>query len=142
MTGRLAFTVADAQIRAARGEAVILCRTETDPEDIHGIHVAHGILTARGGMTSHAAVVARGMGKACVVGVAELIIDAGAMRAFIGGVAVGTSDTVTLDGSTGEVILGIVPTIRPALSDELAVLIGWADELKWLGCEPDARRTA
>jgi pyruvate,orthophosphate dikinase len=93
-------------------------------------------------MTSHAAVVARGMGKTCVVGVAELIIDAGAKRAVIGGVSVEIGDTVTLDGSTGEVILGTVPTIRPALSDELAVLIGWADELKWLGCEPDGRRTA
>jgi pyruvate,orthophosphate dikinase len=142
VTGKLAFTVADAQDRAARGESVILCRTETDPEDIHGIHVARGILTARGGMTSHAAVVARGMGKACVVGVAELIIDAGAKRAVIGGVPVGEGDIVTVDGSTGEVILGAVPTVRPALSEELAVLIGWADELKWLGSGSDLRRTA
>ena len=121
VTGKLAFSVADAQARAALGEAVILCRTETDPEDIHGIHVARGILTARGGMTSHAAVVARGMGKTCVVGVADLVIDAGAGCAVIGGVPVGADDVVTIDGSTGEVLLGAVPTIRPTLSDELAV---------------------
>ena len=89
VTGKLAFSVADAQVRAALGEPVILCRTETDPEDIHGIHVARGILTARGGMTSHAAVVARGMGKTCVVGVADLVIDASAECAVIGGVPVG-----------------------------------------------------
>jgi pyruvate,orthophosphate dikinase len=142
VTGKLAFTVADAQARAASGEAIILCRTETDPEDIHGIHVSRGILTARGGMTSHAAVVARGMGKTCVVGVADLVIDAGAGRAVIGGVTVGTDDVVTIDGSTGEVLLGAVATIRPTLSDELAVLIGWAGELRWLGCASDRRRTA
>jgi pyruvate,orthophosphate dikinase len=124
------------------GEAVILCRAETDPEDIHGIHAARGILTARGGMTSHAAVVARGMGRTCVVGVADLVIDAGAGCAMIGGVPVGTDDVVTIDGSTGEVLLGTVPTIRPTLSDEVATLIGWADELRWLGCGSDRRRTA
>jgi pyruvate,orthophosphate dikinase len=124
------------------GEDVILCRAETHPEDIHGIHVACGILTARGGMTSHAAVVARGMGKTCVVGVADLVIDARAERAVIGGVPVGTGDVVTIDGSTGEVLLGTVPTIQPTLSDEVAVLIGWADELRWLGCASDRRRTA
>jgi len=142
VTGRLAFTVADAQARAALGEPVILCRTETDPEDIHGIHVARGILTARGGMTSHAAVVARGMGRTCVVGVADLVIDANAGYAMIGGVAVGTGDDVTIDGSTGEVLLGAVPTIRPTLSDEVATLVGWADELRWLGGASERRRTA
>jgi pyruvate, orthophosphate dikinase len=141
VTGKLAFSVADAQALAALGESVILCRTETDPEDIHGIHVARGILTARGGMTSHAAVVARGMGKTCVVGVADLVIDAGAGCAVIGGVAVGAGDVVTIDGSTGEVLLGAVPTIQPTLSDELAILIGWAGELRWLGCDSDRRRT-
>jgi pyruvate,orthophosphate dikinase len=142
VSGKLSFSVADAQARAALGEDVILCRTETHPEDIHGIHVARGILTARGGMTSHAAVVARGMGKTCVVGVTDLVIDAQAEVAVIGGVPVGTGDVVTIDGSTGEVLLGTVPTIQPTLSDEVAVLIGWADELRWLGCASDRRRTA
>jgi len=143
VSGKLAFSVADAQARATLGEAVILCRTETDPEDIHGIHVARGILTARGGMTSHAAVVARGMGKTCVVGVADLAIDLVAERAVIGGVPLEAGDVVTIDGSTGEVLLGTVPTIQPVLSDEGAVLIGWADELRWLGCASDRRgRTA
>ena len=93
-------------------------------------------------MTSHAAVVARGMGKTCVVGVADLVIDASAKCAVIGGLAVGAGDVVTIDGSTGEVLLGAVPTVRPKLSDEFAVLIGWADELKWLGGGSDGRRTA
>jgi len=142
VSGKLAFSVADAQVRAALGEDVILCRTETDPADIHGIHVACGILTARGGMTSHAAVVARGMGKTCVVGVADLVIDAQAERAVIGGVPVEAGDIVTIDGSTGEVLLGTVPTIQPTLSDEVAILLSWADELRWLGCDSDRRRTA
>jgi len=142
VTGKLAFSVADAQALAASGDPVILCRTETDPEDIHGIHVARGVLTARGGMTSHAAVVARGMGKTCVVGVADLVINAGAGHAVIGGVRLQAGDVVTIDGSTGEVLLGAVPTIRPALSDDVAMLIGWADELRWLGRGSDRRRTA
>jgi pyruvate,orthophosphate dikinase len=141
-TGKLAFSSAEAQERAALGEAVILCRAETDPEDIHGIHAARGILTARGGMTSHAAVVARGMGRTCVVGVAGLVINADAGCAMVGGVPVGRDDVVTIDGSTGEVLLGTVPTIRPTLSDEVATLIGWADELRWLGRGSDRRRTA
>ncbi|UEM25002.1 pyruvate, phosphate dikinase (plasmid) [Skermanella mucosa] len=133
VSGRVAFSAAEAVERAARGETVILCRAETDPEDIHGIHAATGVLTARGGMTSHAAVVARGMGRTCVVAVSDLVVDRAAGSAALGGETIRSGDVLTLDGSTGEVLLGAVPTVMPALSDEAATLIGWADELKWLG---------
>ena len=133
VTGRIAFSAAEAVERAARGDSVILCRAETDPEDIHGIHAAGGVLTARGGMTSHAAVVARGMGRTCVVAVSGLVIDRAGGSATLGGETIRSGDVVTLDGSGGEVLLGAVPTVTPALSDEVATLIGWADELRWLG---------
>ncbi|WP_114393657.1 pyruvate, phosphate dikinase [Oleisolibacter albus] len=129
-SGKVVFSAEEAERMAGQGESVILCRVETSPEDIHGMHAARGILTTRGGMTSHAAVVARGMGRACVAGAGELRIDY--KRGFIltrsGEVKAG--DIITIDGSTGEVILGEVPTLQPELSGDFAELMGWADSLR------------
>ncbi|MGJ3647213.1 pyruvate, phosphate dikinase [Sphingomonas sp. GlSt437] len=123
-----------AERRAELGEAVILVRVETSPEDIHGMHAAKGILTARGGMTSHAAVVARGMGRPCVSGAGTISIDlkARVMRVTdAGGVReVKEGDTITIDGATGEVMLGAVPTVQPELAGDFGVLMGWADEVR------------
>jgi pyruvate,orthophosphate dikinase len=115
--------------RAERGEAVILVRVETSPEDIHGMHAAVGILTARGGMTSHAAVVARGMGRPCVTGTAGVSIDMVARRVTIGGRVMGEGDTITIDGATGEVMAGTVALTQPELAGDFAVLMGWADRV-------------
>jgi len=115
---------------AGQGEAVILCRVETSPEDIHGMHAARGILTTRGGMTSHAAVVARGMGRACVSGAGDLRVDYKTRTMSVRGVTIKEGDIVTIDGSTGEVMLGQVPTIQPELSGDFATLMGWADSLR------------
>ena len=125
--GLAVFDADTAERYAALGEKVILIRTETSPEDIHGMHAAQGILTARGGMTSHAAVVARGMGRPCVSGAGALQIDLKARRLTVGGVVVNEDDVVTIDGSTGEVMLGAVPTIQPELVGDFGVLMGWAD---------------
>ncbi|WP_395454485.1 pyruvate, phosphate dikinase [Azospirillum melinis] len=125
-TGRAAFTTDDA-VRLARGGApVILCRPETSPEDIHGMHAAVGIVTARGGFTSHAATVARGMGRPCVCGARMLRIDVedGAMR--VGDVTVRTGDLLTIDGSNGAVVLGAAPLQRPAPDGATARLLDWA----------------
>ena len=116
-----------AQAQAERGEAVILVRVETSPEDIHGMHAARGILTARGGMTSHAAVVARGMGRPCVSGASALSIDMNSRTLRIGSRELKEGDQITLDGSTGEVMAGHVPTIEPELVGDFGVLMGWAD---------------
>ncbi|PWC54155.1 pyruvate kinase [Azospirillum sp. TSA6c] len=127
-TGRAAFTTDDA-VRLARGGApVILCRPETSPEDIHGMHAAVGIVTARGGFTSHAATVARGMGRPCVCGARMLRIDVedGAMR--VGDVTVRTGDLLTIDGSNGAVVLGAAPLQRPAPDGATARLLEWARE--------------
>src|SRR6185437_6625682 len=107
-----------AEQRASKGEAVILVRIETSPEDIHGMHAARGILTTRGGMTSHAAVVARGMGRACVVGAGDIRIDYKAGTLTVRDTVVKAGEMITLNGSTGEVILGEVPTIQPELSGD------------------------
>ncbi len=112
---------------AGRGEAVILVRVETSPEDIHGMHAAKGILTARGGMTSHAAVVARGMGRPCVSGASGVSIDMASRTLRIGARALKEGDVITLDGATGAVMAGEVPTIEPELVGDFAVLMGWAD---------------
>lgn len=133
VSGRIAFSAAEAVGMAAGGETVILCRAETDPEDIQGIHAAGGVMTARGGMTSHAAVVARGLGRTCVVAVSGLVIDRAGGSAVLGGETIRSGDVLTIDGSTGEVFLGALPTVTPVPSDEVATLIGWADELRWLG---------
>lgn len=129
-TGRVVFTSEDAVEEAERGNKVVLVRVETSPEDIHGMNISEGILTARGGMTSHAAVVARGMGKCCVVGCGELRIDANAQQFVVGGNTIRRGDFITLDGSTGEVILGKVPTVSPELTDEFNALMAWVDQLR------------
>jgi pyruvate, orthophosphate dikinase len=116
-----------AEKRAAMGDDVILVRLETSPEDIHGMHAAKGILTARGGMTSHAAVVARGMGRPCVSGAGSLAIDGKARLFRVGAREVREGDRITIDGSSGEIMAGEVPTVQPELSGDFAALMIWAD---------------
>jgi pyruvate,orthophosphate dikinase len=129
-SGEIVFTAEEAESRASRGEAVILVRVETSPEDIHGMHAAKGILTTRGGMTSHAAVVARGMGRPCVVGAGDLRVDYAARTIASRNSTVKAGEIITIDGSTGEVMLGKVPTIQPELSGDFATLMGWADAIR------------
>lgn len=136
--GKVVFTAEDAETRAKQGEKVILVRIETSPEDIHGMHASQGILTARGGMTSHAAVVARGMGKPCVSGAGDVRIDYGAKTFTAGGQTVKEGDTVTINGGTGEVIFGLVPTIQPQLSGDFAQLMEWADSIRQLRIRTNA----
>jgi pyruvate, orthophosphate dikinase len=136
--GSVAFTADEAEDRAAKGEKVILVRTETSPEDIHGMHAAQGILTTRGGMTSHAAVVARGMGRPCVAGAGELRIDAAKRIMRVRDVTVRDGDLITIDGAKGEVMLGEVPTIQPELSGDFAMLMGWADQVRKTGVRANA----
>jgi pyruvate, orthophosphate dikinase len=137
-SGKVVFSADEAEALAARGEAVILVRIETSPEDIHGMHAAKGVLTTRGGMTSHAAVVARGMGRPCVAGAGELRIDydAGTLAARANLVKAG--EVITIDGSTGEVMAGEVPTIQPELSGDFATLMGWADAIRRLKVRANA----
>jgi pyruvate,orthophosphate dikinase len=137
-TGRVAFTAADAEAEAGRGEKIILVRQETSPEDIGGMNAAQGILTARGGMTSHAAVVARGMGKCCVAGCGELSIDYRGGQFSVRGTTVKAGDWISLDGSTGEVMLGQVPTQEPVLSGNFATIMKWADKLRRLEVRTNA----
>ena len=137
-SGKVVFSAEEAESCASRGEAVILARVETSPEDIHGMHAARGILTARGGMTSHAAVVARGMGRPCVAGAGDVRIDYAARTMTVRNVLVREGNLITLNGSTGEVILGEVPTIEPELSGDFATLMGWADELRTLKIRTNA----
>ena len=129
-SGTIVFNSDLAEEKAKAGEKVILCRQETSPEDIHGMHAAEGILTSRGGMTSHAAVVARGMGKPCVAGAGSLHIDVKAGVIRYGDKDLREGDTMTIDGGTGEVIKGKVPTIKPELSGDFATLMGWADKAR------------
>jgi pyruvate,orthophosphate dikinase len=136
--GKAVFTADEAEAEAAKGERVILVRTETSPEDIHGMHAALGILTTRGGMTSHAAVVARGMGRPCVAGAGDLRVDEKTRTMKVGDVTVGDGDWITIDGGTGEVMLGQVPTVQPELSGDFAQLMEWADELRTLGVRANA----
>lgn len=125
--GAVVFSADDAEIKANAGEAVVLCRQETSPEDIHGMHAAKGILTSRGGMTSHAAVVARGMGKPCVAGAGELHIDMHARVIRCGDLEIKEGEIITIEGSSGEVMQGEVPTIQPELSGDFGTLMEWAD---------------
>jgi pyruvate,orthophosphate dikinase len=127
-SGAVVFSADDAEMRAAKGEAVILVRIETSPEDIHGMHAARGILTTRGGMTSHAAVVARGMGRACVAGAGGISVDYGARSLSAGGKTIRGGETITIDGATGEVFVGQVATVEPTMSGDFATLMTWADE--------------
>ncbi len=137
-SGRVVFLADEAVSKAHEGEKVILCRQETSPEDIHGMHAAQGIVTSRGGMTSHAAVVARGMGKPCVAGAGELYIDIQNRIIRKGDIEIREGDTITIDGSSGEVILGAVKTIQPELSDDFKVLMGWADSRRRMAVRANA----
>ena len=146
-SGKVVFSAEEAESLAAKGEAVILARVETSPEDIHGMHAARGILTARGGMTSHAAVVARGMGRPCVTGAGDLHIDYAARKMGVRNLQVAAGDLVTIDGSAGEVMLGEVSTIQLELSGDFATLMGWADAIRTMKVRtnaetPDDVRTA
>ena len=131
-SGRIVFSPEKAEQLGQAGEHVILCRVETSPEDIHGMHAARGIVTTRGGMTSHAAVVARGMGRACVAGASTISIDydSGEMRA--GDLVLREDDVITIDGEKGEVLIGRVATIEPTLSGDFAEFMSWADERRRL----------
>lgn len=129
-SGIVVFSADDAEERANNGESVMLCRTETSPEDIHGMHAAAGILTTRGGMTSHAAVVARGMGRACVAGAGSITIDYATKQFTVGEHTVKEGDIVTIDGSTGEIMLGAVDTIQPELSGDFESVMQWADKAR------------
>jgi pyruvate, orthophosphate dikinase len=136
--GEIVFSADDAEALKAQGRRVILVRVETSPEDIHGMHAAEGILTTRGGMTSHAAVVARGMGKPCVSGAGTLRVDYTAGTLSVAGQTFRQGDQITIDGSTGQVLAGRVPMIEPELSDEFATLMGWADGVRKLGVRANA----
>jgi pyruvate,orthophosphate dikinase len=137
-SGAAVFDSDTAERRANDGEAVILVRVETSPEDIHGMHAARGILTARGGMTSHAAVVARGMGRPCVSGAGTLSIDMKARVMRIGSREIREGETVTIDGATGEVMAGEVPTVQPELAGDFGTLMGWADKVRRLKVRANA----
>ena len=128
--GKIVLDADTAESWAGRGEKVILVRVETSPEDIHGMHAAQGILTARGGMTSHAAVVARGMGRPCVSGAGAVSIDRATRTLRIGTTELKEGDAITLDGAAGQVMLGIVPTVEPELAGDFGVLMVWADKLR------------
>jgi pyruvate,orthophosphate dikinase len=137
-SGKAVFSADEAEAAAARDEAVILVRIETSPEDIHGMHAAKGILTARGGTTSHAAVVARGMGRPCVSGASGIRIDYAARSFTAGSITVKEGDIITIDGSTGDVILGKLAMIEPELSGDFAELMTWADKLRRLKVRANA----
>ena len=136
--GTIVFSATEAERRKAQHQKVILVRAETSPEDIGGMYAAEGVLTARGGMTSHAAVVARGMGKCCVVGCGTLAINETARTVRAGEVTLREGDTLTLNGSTGEVILGEVALIQPTLSPAFKTLMGWADAARTLNVRANA----
>ncbi|MBX0326138.1 pyruvate, phosphate dikinase, partial [Oscillochloris sp. ZM17-4] len=137
-SGTAVFDPDEAEQMAADGHKVILIRVETAPEDFHGMVAAQAILTARGGMTSHAAVVARGMGKPCVAGAGDLRINYADQSVTVGGVTVKKGEWVTLDGSTGEVFAGAMPTVEPEMSGDFAEFMGWADEFRTLGVRANA----
>src|SRR6185312_4841646 len=137
-SGTVVFNADEAESRAAKGEAVILVRIETSPEDIHGMHAARGILTTRGGMTSHAAVVARGMGRPCVAGAGGISVDYNAQTLSAAGKVINAGDIITLDGATGEVFIGSVAMIEPAMSGDFGTLMQWADNCRRMGVRANA----
>ncbi|MCK5618088.1 MAG: pyruvate, phosphate dikinase [Candidatus Krumholzibacteria bacterium] len=137
-SGKVVFSVADAVRKVSEGDDVILVRTETSPEDIDGMKVSRAILTTRGGMTSHAAVVARGMGKCCVVGCTELVIDYEKQRFSVGRDVFKAGDSITLEGSTGSVYAGILPTVEPKLDDAFRLFMTWVDSFRKLGVRTNA----
>lgn len=136
--GKVAFDPAGAVTRAAKGEAIVLVRAETSPDDFHGMVAARAVVTSRGGMTSHAAVVARGMGKPCVVGAANLRVDGRAGVCRAGDLQLGVNDWITVDGTTGRVLLGEVPTVEQELGDDFHRLMVWADAARRLGVRANA----
>src|SRR5579862_4052505 len=136
--GEIVFSSEEAELLKSQGHKVILVRVETSPEDIHGMHAAEGILTTRGGMTSHAAVVARGMGKPCVSGAGALRVDYRAQSMMAGGVTLKKGDILTIDGSSGQVLAGRVPMQEPALAGEFATLMKWADGARKLKVRANA----
>lgn len=146
-SGEIVFSSDEAAKLQVDGRKVILVRIETSPEDIHGMHAAEGILTTRGGMTSHAAVVARGMGKPCVSGCGHIRVDYGRGTMSVGSRTFKTGDVITIDGSLGQVLAGRMPMIEPELSGEFGTLMGWADQVRKIGVRvnadtPDDARTA
>ena len=137
-SGKLVFTADEAEKLASKGEDVILVRSETSPEDIHGMHAAKGILTGRGGMTSHAAVVARGMGRPCVSGASEINIDENSRKLVIKEKEINSEEIMTINGSTGEVILGRIATVEPELSNYFNIIMDWSDEIRKLSIRTNA----
>src|ERR1700716_3831889 len=137
-SGEIVFNSDEAETLKADGKKVVLVRVETSPEDIHGMHAAEGILTTRGGMTSHAAVVARGMGKPCVSGCGAIRVDYGRGTMSIGTRTFKTGDVITIDGSLGQVLAGRMPMIEPKLSGEFGTLMGWAGSVRKLGVRVNA----
>ncbi|WP_026397753.1 pyruvate, phosphate dikinase [Acetobacter nitrogenifigens] len=136
--GAIVFTAEEVEERAAQGQDVILVRIETSPEDVHGMHAARGVLTTRGGMTSHAAVVARGMGRVCVAGAGSIHVDYKAQTLTAGSHVLKAGDWITLDGGTGAVYVGKVATIPPTLSGDFSTLMGWADDVRRLRVRANA----
>ena len=137
-SGKVTFTADDAETLKAQNQKTILVRLETSPEDIHGMNAAEGILTCRGGMTSHAAVVARGMGRPCVSGAGTIQIDYKAKNFRVGDREVKEGDIITIDGSTGEVMVGEVTTIKPDISGDFSTIMSWADEVRTLKIRTNA----
>jgi pyruvate, orthophosphate dikinase len=136
--GKVAFTADDAEAAAGRGERVILVRPETSPDDVHGMIAAEGILTSRGGLASHAAVVARGMGKPAVVGASALDIDVDAKQFSVDGTTAREGETISINGTTGEVVVGAVPVTIPEATGPFGTILGWADEFRVLGVRTNA----
>ena len=136
--GKVVFTADDAEVWAARGEKVILVRLETSPEDITGMKVAQGILTVRGGMTSHAAVVARGMGTCCVSGLGDIVMDEANKKFTLGGKTFHEGDFISLDGSTGNVYDGVIPTVDASIAGEFGRIMAWADKYRKLAVRTNA----
>ncbi len=136
--GKVIFTAEEAEKAGEKGEKVILVRTETSPEDIGGMHAAQGILTARGGMTSHAAVVARGMGKCCVAGCGAININEVQRQFTVNELTIKQGDYITLNGTTGEVILGEAPLIKPELTGDFGIFMKWVDDFRKIGVRTNA----
>lgn len=141
-TGEIVFSSEEAEELCKQGRKVILVRIETSPEDIHGMHAAQGILTTRGGMTSHAAVVARGMGKPCVSGAGRLRIDYEKGTLLAMGVTLRKGDIITLDGASGQVLKGAVPMLQPELSGDFSAIMGWADRIRGMKVRANAETPA
>ncbi|CAK8999562.1 Pyruvate [Durusdinium trenchii] len=140
--GKVVFSADEAVRRSKDGDKVILVRIETSPDDIHGLHAAEGVLTTRGGMTSHAAVVARGMGRPCVAGAGGITVDYTAAKLTVGSVTVSEGQILTIDGSTGEVMVGEVPTVPPQLSGSFGIIMEWADEARDMKVRANAETPA